>query len=36
LRPGSAKARLAEALGTVELPAGDKVPRPGHGRNAGR
>ena len=24
LRPGSAKARLAEALGTVELPAGEK------------
>lgn len=25
LRPGSAKTRLAEALGTVELPAGDKA-----------
>jgi NADH dehydrogenase [ubiquinone] 1 alpha subcomplex assembly factor 5 len=28
LRPGSAKSRLAEALGSVELPAGDKA-RPG-------
>ena len=28
LRPGSAKRRLAEALGTRELPAGDKVRRP--------
>lgn len=30
LKPGSAAHRLADALGTVELPAGDKVPpRPG-------
>ena len=29
LRPGSAQARLADALGAVELPAGDGVPRPG-------
>lgn len=28
LRPGSAKARLADALGTRERPAGDKVRRP--------
>jgi NADH dehydrogenase [ubiquinone] 1 alpha subcomplex assembly factor 5 len=27
LRPGSAKARLADALGTVERPAGDKAGR---------
>jgi SAM-dependent methyltransferase len=27
LRPGSAKARLADALGTRELPAGEKAPR---------
>ena len=27
LRPGSARARLADALGTKELPAGDKAPR---------
>jgi hypothetical protein len=25
LRPGSARARLADALGTAELPAGDKA-----------
>jgi glycosyltransferase A (GT-A) superfamily protein (DUF2064 family) len=25
LRPGSAKTRLAEALGTVEIPAGEKA-----------
>jgi hypothetical protein len=29
LRPGSAKARLADALNAVELPAGDTVRRPG-------
>lgn len=28
LRPGSAKARLADALGARELPAGEKTPRP--------
>lgn len=28
LRPGSAAARLADALGTVEKPAGDKVKPP--------
>lgn len=27
LRPGSARVRLAEALGTVEIPAGDRPPR---------
>jgi hypothetical protein len=27
LRPGSAQARLADALGTKERPAGDKAPR---------
>jgi hypothetical protein len=27
LRPGSAKARLADALKTIELPAGDKPAR---------
>jgi hypothetical protein len=27
LRPGSARARLADALGTREIPAGDKAPR---------
>ena len=27
LRPGSAEARLADALGTVERPAGDKTGR---------
>jgi len=26
-RPGSARSRLADALGTVEMPAGDKAPR---------
>jgi hypothetical protein len=26
-RPGSAKARLADALGSVEIPAGEKAPR---------
>ncbi|MEM7499214.1 MAG: methyltransferase domain-containing protein [Pseudomonadota bacterium] len=28
LRPGSARTRLADALGTLELPAGEKAPRP--------
>jgi len=29
LRPGSARARLADALGTIEIPAGEKPPRAG-------
>lgn len=29
LRPGSARTRLADALGTVEVPAGEKTPRDG-------
>jgi SAM-dependent methyltransferase len=32
LRPGSAAHRLADALGTVEHPAGDSVPRPAGGK----
>jgi hypothetical protein len=29
LKPGSAARRLADALGTIEQPAGDKTPFPG-------